>query len=1223
MDISKHPFDERGEALAKLLRERIVFLDGGMGTLIQGEGLAEADFRGAHPALQSCKIDLLGNSDLLNLSRPEVLYKLHKAYYIAGADIVTTNTFNATSIVQADYGLQPLVREINLAAARLVRGIADEIEREFPSRKCFVAGSLGPMNKSSSMSPDVANPALRSVTFDELAASYREQLEALWDGGADIFLLETVFDTLNAKAAIYAYLTLVEERGVRKPIAISATISDAAGRVLCGQTVEAFYASVRQAHPLFVGLNCGLGAEKMRPYIEIFNDVADCYTHCYPNAGLPNPLSKYGYDQGPEETASYLKQYAEEGLLNVIGGCCGTTPKHIAAVVEACKAYKPRLPKPPSKDFCVSGLDLFKLPEKNAPFMLIGERANVMGSIAFRKMIKADDYDSALIVARTQIENGANAIDINFDEAMLDSKACMRRFLNLAAGEPEISKAPFVIDSSDWETVLAGLKCLQGKAIVNSISLKEGEDLFLYRANEIKKFGAAMVVMAFDENGQASETADKVKICKRAYKLLTQRLGVPAQDIIFDANVLTVGTGIEEHNPYAVNFIEAVRQIKIECPLARTSAGVSNISFSFRGNNPVREAMHSVFLYHAINAGLDMGIVNAGVLPPYDDIEPRLKKLVEDVVLNVSPAATEALLAAADSFKGDARNASAESVDDWDSLSWHDKLLRCFVKGREEKVEEVVKHYYAQLGEAIKVVEGPLMSGMKHVGKLFGEGKMFLPQVVKSARVMKKAVAILEPLMPKASADRPSNVKKVVMATVKGDVHDIGKNIVGVVLGCNNYEVIDLGVMCPAEKILEAAKTHKADVVGLSGLITPSLEEMGKIAALFEREGMNVPIIVGGATTSRLHTAVKIAPLYSGCIERVADASLVAGVCADLCDDARLKVFKSKVKEEHTKLREDFLSGKNYEDKPKLLSIKEARGRALKCVFDKAEIPQPKAFGVFYEEVPFAKIEEYINFTPFFHAWEFKGSYPRILSDPQKGVEASKFFEEAMAVFEKMKSALKPRIAYGFFEANSNGDDVVLYDAKGGVLDTLYLFRSQKDGGENAPSLCMADFVAPAGAGFKDVVGLFCASAGAESEAFIESLDPARKSYEALLAQTLCDRVAEASAEYLHHEKFAPISKHHGVRPAMGYPVYPDHAEKARLWKLLNVQSGIGAVITENFAMKPPSTVCGAWFAHKDSKYFDLGRLGKDQLEDYAMRKGIALESIKQFIANGGAIMDL
>lgn len=1195
-------YGKRGEALRELLRKRIVFLDGGMGTIIQRAGLGEDDFRRGRREFEECAAELKGNNDILNITRPDIVGGIHRDYYRAGADIVTTCTFASTRIAQADYGLSGMAREMAAAGARLLRSVADEFEAS-DGRPRFVAASIGPMNKSASMPSDPSDTAARSVTFDDLRASYIEQMQAMYENGADLFLLETNFDTLNVKAALHAYLTLREEAGCDIPVAVSATISDMSGRLLSGQTIGAFYASIRHANPLFVGLNCALGAEKMRPYIEEFSRVAECFTHCYPNAGLPNPLSEYGYDQTPGDTAGHLAAYAREGLLNVIGGCCGTTPDHIRAVVDACSGFAPRIPAPRRSSTMLSGLEPLELEGDSAPFVFVGERTNVAGSAAFKKLVAAGDFGGALAVARRQVDSGANMIDVNFDEPMLDSPACMAAFLNMAAAEPEIARVPVMIDSSDWETVLAGLKCVQGKGIVNSISLKEGEGEFLRRAREIRRHGFAMLVMAFDENGQAASKEDKVRICKRSYDLLVAD-GIEPCDIVFDANVLTVATGIPEHDSYAVNFIEAVREIKRVCPGARTSAGVSNISFAFRGNNAVREAMHSVFLYHARRAGLDFGIVNAGMLAPYDEIEPRLRSLVEAVVLDEGHGAVEALLAAADSYRGAKSDASAPGHDDFDDLDWDAKMLRCFVKGEDGRIEEVTRHFHGELGDPLKVIEGPLMDAMKRVGALFGEGKMFLPQVVKSARVMKKAVAYLEPFMPKGGAGRG----KVALATVKGDVHDIGKNIVASVLSCNGYEVEDLGVMCPPEKILEAAR--RSDLVGLSALITPSLGEMENVARLFEREGLKVPLILGGATTSETHTAVRIAPLYSGPVMRVEDASVVAGACAELLSGDRaaivgLRASQERIKGEFERGRAAAASG--------LVPFEKAREMRAKCEFSRELAAKPASFDLWLGDHPVGELESLFSWGMFFNAWGMAGVRCRMGDGSDAGRMSKEFFRDALGILEELKKVARPKAVWRFFRASSDGDDVELYRADDRVVETLRFLRNQSPvRGECASA---ADFVAPADAGFRDCVGLFAATAGAEAAEFAASLKRDGRDYDSLIASTLCDIIAEAYARYINERKMRPFSQSAGVRPACGYPMWGDHSEKLKIWRLLNAETKAGISLTESFMMVPASSVCGLWLPNPGARYVNGVSVGPDQLAAYAARKGVPVDEIRKSLS--------
>lgn len=1216
--MSNIPLSESGRKLKKLLQTRAVFLDGAMGTLVQREKLSEADFRRGLPELESNEISQLGNNDILNLTRPDIIAKINRAYYNAGSDIVTTGTFGANLLVQSEYGNgEDLVRRMNARAVEIAKAEAAEASARLGGKELFVAGSIGPMNKSASISADVEDPAARAVGFDELVAAYTPQMESLYSAGVDVFLVETAFDTLNVKAALYAYLSLCQKWGERPPIGISMTVSDASGRILSGQTIEAFYASIRNAEPLFVGLNCALGADKMRPYVEVFDRIAECYTHCYPNAGMPNPFSESGYDETPEMTASKLSEYAREGLVNIFGGCCGTTPKHIEAIVRACSGFAPRKPRERSHALALSGLEPFVLPEKNAPFAFVGERTNVMGSAAFRKMIKEGRFSDALSVARGQVENGANIIDVNFDEGMLDSPACMKRFLNLVGSEPEISRVPIMIDSSDWNTIVAGLKCVQGKPIVNSISLKNGEGEFLKCAGEIKKFGAAAVVMAFDEQGQATTLDRRVEICVRAYGILVEKAGFNPEDIIFDANVLTVATGMAEHDSYGADFIEAVRRIKAKCPYARTSAGVSNISFAFRGNNPVREAMHSVFLYHARNAGLDMGIVNAGMLAPYDEIDPKLRKAVEDVVLNTDPEAPERLLEIAGEYKGDTTKHREQS--DWDSLPWNERLMRIFIKGEEDKAEEVAMHFYGELGNPLEVIEKPLMSAMRKVGELFGEGKMFLPQVVKSARVMKRAVAVLEPYMPKGAA---ASGPKVVVATVKGDVHDIGKNIVSVVLSCNGFRVEDLGVMVEPERIVEAARG--ADIVGLSGLITPSLDEMARVVQMLEREGLKVPVMVGGATTSDLHAAVKLAPLYSGTVVRVEDAGLSAGVCASLTSAATKKLFEAEVSARYGKIRAEFEEKSAESKKAKLIPYTEAVTKKVECEFPELE-NMPK-FEVKTAGADFSKLE--MPWYMYLRAWKVGGA--KIPEDLGKSNGLDGFFKDTFKMLEKLAGIARPKIRYAVYGARPAGDDVELYDASG-FVEKLCFMRSQRPDSDGK-CLCLADYVAPSGS----FIGMYIATVGREAEEFCSKLKESGDEYSYMTARTICDMAAEALSEYAGNRILAPLAeaafKRHSadcgcpacktsghvklsaVRPAVGYPAYPDHSEKAKFKKLLDSVNSIGVDFTENFMMTPVSSVCAVWIPNPRAKYFSA-EIGYDQLEAYARRKGSTPDSILKYLS--------
>lgn len=1219
------PFTESGERLLSLLKERPVFLDGAMGTLIQREKLPESEFRKGLPELENNPNQLFGNNDLLNLTRPDVIASVNRRYYEAGSDIVTTGTFASNVIAQAEYGISTdLIRRINIAAVEIAKAEAKKASAKFGGKDLFVAGSIGPMNKSASISADVNDPAARTVTFDELASAYKFQMDALWDAGVDVFLIETAFDTLNVKAAIYAYMTICQERKMRIPLGVSMTVSDASGRILSGQTIEAFYASIRHAHPLFVGLNCALGADKMRPYVETFNRIAECYTHCYPNAGLPNPFSASGYDELPEDTATKLEVFAKEGLVNIFGGCCGTTPEHIKAIVEKCGKYSPRKPKANANALTLSGLETFTLADENALFAFVGERTNVMGSIAFRKMIREGRFEDALSVARGQIENGANLIDINFDEGMLDSSACMTRFMNLIGADPEIARVPIMIDSSKFDTILAGLKCAQGKCVVNSISLKEGEEVFLAHASEIAKFGAAVIVMAFDEEGQATTLERRIAICVRAYKLLVEKAGWSPEDIIFDANVLTVATGMAEHNSYGADFIEAVRQIKKLCPKARTSAGVSNISFALRGNNAVREAMHSVFLYHASKAGLDMGIVNAGMLAPYDDIEPRLREAVEAVILNTSADATENLLAIAENYK--ATTTSHESHDDWDNLSWEDKLMRIFLKGEEEKATEVALHYYNELGNALEVIEKPLMSAMRKVGELFGAGKMFLPQVVKSARVMKKSVAALEPYIQR---DEGAKGPKVVIATVKGDVHDIGKNIVSVVLACNGFNVVDLGVMVEPERIVEAAKDAAA--LGLSGLITPSLDEMEHVLRLLEREGLTLPVMVGGATTSDLHTAVKLAPIYSGTVVRMEDAGATAGVCASLTmSEESKKLFEIETAAKYGKLRSEFESKQSNEKAKKLLSYKEAIENKANATF--AEFSKMPSESICTQNVEFSDIK--LAWHQYLQAWDLSGN--KIPEDKGKSNGLEDFFKDTLAMLERIAKVARPKIRYGIYSAASVGDDISLF--KDGVeVKRLNLMRSQV-ADSNGDCLCLADWVSPLKNGKPNsFVGLYAATVGSEAEEFCKALKTSEGDYAYIMAQTLCDMIAEGLSSYAEEKIFAPLlssavghsdtctcpacmrmqsstSHKNGVRVAIGYPSYPDHSEKLKVANLLSLKESIGITLTENFMMTPKASVCAIWVPNPSAKYF-TAEITSEQIVEYAKRKGVKVDEVEKYLS--------
>lgn len=1211
--------------LEKTLSEKILILDGAMGTMIQTYKLQEEDFRKGH--FENHPSDLKGNNDLLSLTRPDVIYAIHTEYLTAGADIIETNTFSGTRIAQKDYDLESAVYDINFQSAKLAKKACTDFMAKNPDRKCYVAGALGPTNRTLSMSPDVNNPAFRTVTFDELVQNYYEQVKALIEGGADILLPETTFDTLNIKAAIFAIEKFQEEVQIKFPLMLSVTITDASGRTLSGQTTEAFWNSVRHAKPLSVGLNCALGAKEMRPYLEELSKIADCFVSCYPNAGLPNPLSPTGYDETPIMTAKSVGEFADAGFINILGGCCGTTPDHINAIAKKCKPKAPRKIPEIKKATRLSGLEPFTIEDThNKPFYMVGERTNVTGSPLFAKLIKAGNFDEALSVARQQVENGANIIDINFDEGLLDSKACMVHFLNLVASEPDISRVPVMIDSSKWEVIEAGLKCVQGKAIVNSISLKEGEEKFLEQARLIQRYGAAAVIMAFDEQGQAASQSEKVRICKRAYDLLVEKLDFDPNDIIFDANILTVATGIEEHNAYGVNFIEAVREIKKVCPGALTSGGVSNLSFSFRGNNIVREAIHSVFLYHAIKAGLDMGIVNAGMLGVYDELNPELKEKCEAVVLNLNDNATEELLELAEKLKGQNSNKGEVKVDEWRSLPLEERISYAMVKGLDQYIEIDTEEARTKLGRPLNVIEGPLMDGMKIVGNLFGEGKMFLPQVVKSARVMKKAVAYLEPFMEQEKLEAKEVVREqgvFVIATVKGDVHDIGKNIVGVVLACNGYKVIDLGVMVSTQKILDAAIEHKADIIGLSGLITPSLDEMVHVAKEMERQGFKVPLLIGGATTSKAHTAIKIAQHYNSPMAHVGDASLVIEVCTNLLSPERRDAYVKQMNESFESLRQRHA---NQSQENVLIPYDEAKAHAFKTNWDQVEIAKPTKTGIFNIDISLEEVVPYIDWSPFFWTWELKGTYPKILGNEKYGQEAQKLFNDAQLLLNQIikKQIFQPKVLVGIFPAYSQGDDVVVNNNT-----RLHFLRQQKEKlGDDGVYHSLADFIAPEG--HNDYFGGFVVTAGHEVETFAKTFQDKNDDYSSIMVKAIGDRIAEALAE-LAHKKVREIfgygldenlsnddlikEKYRGVRPAPGYPACPDHTEKQILWDLLEADDRTKVTLTENFAMNPPSSVSGFYFNHPEAKYFNVGSLGQDQIEDYAKRKGVSKEYIEKWLS--------
>ena len=1216
--------------LKNLLKERIVIMDGAMGTMIQQEKLEEEDFRGEH--FRKHSKELKGNNDLLCLTRPDIIRKIHQSYFDAGSDIVETNTFSATTISMADYNLEEIVPELNISAARLAREAADQAMAKDPSRPRFVAGAIGPTNRTASLSPDVNDPALRNVTFDQLVSTYYQQIESLVIGGVDLLLPETTFDTLNLKAAIFAIENYFDDTGKRLPVILSITITDASGRTLSGQTTEACWNSISHAKPLCVGLNCALGADAMRPYLQELSKHADCLIHCYPNAGLPNPLSATGYDEKPEDTAQSLSVFAEEGLLNIAGGCCGTTPDHIHAISEKLGNYATRIVPEIEPALRLSGLEPFTMGDQQTSFLMVGERTNVTGSPRFKKLIEAEDYESALRVAKQQVENGANVIDVNFDAAMLDGEACMSRFLNLVVSEPDISKVPIMIDSSKWSVIEAGLKVIQGKCIINSISLKEGEATFKQHAGLALRYGAAVVVMAFDEKGQAATLTDKVRICERAYKILVEEVKFPPADIIFDPNVLTLATGMSEHDSYGIDFIEAVQEIKKRCPYARTSGGVSNVSFSFRGNNLVREAMHAAFLYHACKAGLDMGIVNAGMLAVYDDIDPELRQRVEDVVLAKDSEAGDRLLEYAEQIKDQSSKRKSEGPD----LSWREKpvqerLTYSLVKGIGDYAETDAEEARQILGRPLEVIEGPLMDGMKVVGNLFGQGKMFLPQVVKSARVMKKAVAYLEPFM-EAEKDGSNSNKRgtMVIATVKGDVHDIGKNIVGVVLACNNWEVIDLGVMVSCDKILEAVRKHNADVLGLSGLITPSLDEMIHNAKEMTKLGMTIPLLIGGATTSRAHTAIKIAPFYNEAVVQVADASLVVNVCNDLTIESKKKEFIENLKTDQESLRVKHAA----RAKQKLLPLQSARKKSLVFDWENKEIfePRPSSLGIQKISAPLQEVLEFFDWSPFFWSWELKGQYPTIFDRSDSGTEAKDLFDNAQTLLKRIikEDLFTCEAVVGIWPANASTDDVIIYEnlEKQNELARFHFVRRQQTLLDQ-PQYCLSDYVAPVESNRTDYLGAFAVCAGAGVDALAEEFEKDNDDYNAIMTKALGDRFAEAMAEYTHKKvrewwgygESENLSnsdlikeKYQGIRPASGYPCQPDHTEKDIIWELLDVKKQIGLELTESRAMNPGSSVSGLYFSNPDSKYFNVGKIGKDQVEDYAKRKKWPIEEAMKWL---------
>ncbi len=1228
--LAEHPF-------ARLLTERIVILDGAMGTMVQLEKLNEAQFRGERFADWPC--DLKGNNDLLVLTQPEVIRKIHGQYIAAGADVIETNTFNATRISQADYETEEFVAEINIAAVRVAREAV-----EASGRRVYIAGAIGPLSKTLSISRDVNDPGARDVTFEQVSAAYREQIEALLEGGVDLLMVETIFDTLNAKAALFAIATLYDEGARQVPVMVSGTITDLSGRTLTGQTVSAFLTSVSHFPLLSVGLNCALGPKEMRPYIEELSGICPFYLSAYPNAGLPDPLSPTGFPETPESLALHLREWTEQGWLNIVGGCCGTTPAHIRAIAQAVEGLPPRRIPERTRTLRLSGLEVFEA-RAEIPFINVGERTNVTGSPKFAKLVLAGDFDAALGVARQQVEAGAQIIDVNMDEGMLDGVAAMTRFLNLVSSEPDISRVPIMIDSSKWEVIEAGLRCVQGKCVVNSISLKEGEEKFLAQAKLIRRYGAAVIVMAFDEQGQADTYERKIEICGRAYSLLVDQAGFPPEDIIFDPNILTVATGIEQHNDYAVAFIEATRWIKANLPFARVSGGVSNISFSFRGNNPVREAMHAAFLYHTIKAGLDMGIVNAGQLAVYEEIPKDLLELIEDVLLNRRPDATERLVAFAETVR--AREKSDVKDDAWRNATVEERLKYALIKGITDFIDQDTEEARLKLGRPLTVIEGPLMDGMKVVGDLFGEGKMFLPQVVKSARVMKRAVAWLTPFMEaeRIGGDAASTQGRVILATVKGDVHDIGKNIVGVVLACNNFEVIDLGVMVPCEKILQSAIEKNADIIGLSGLITPSLDEMIHVAKEMERQNFKMPLLIGGATTSKAHTAVKIERCYNSGVVHVLDASRAVGVVSALLNKEQKESYLAELKKEYAAIRDEHAGRVTAR---KLLTLQQARERRMPIPWDTETPPKPEFIGTRViatrgcpvlnakVDVPLelAELVPYIDWSPFFHTWELRGRYPAIFEDETVGSQARALFDDAQEFLKIMLESGRVHAAgvYGFLPANSDGDDVVLYDDdhRQNPIATCRFLRQQMEKPAGQFNHCLADFVAPVNSGKADYIGGFAVTAGHGVDELAAEYDARHDDYGGIMIKALADRLAEAFAEWLHkrvrfewgygrdenltNEELIR-ERYRGIRPAAGYPACPDHTEKGLLFQWLDAENKVGIRLTESFAMHPGAAVSGLYFAHPEAKYFAVGKVGRDQIEDYAARKNAPIDEVERWLA--------
>ncbi len=1220
------PNGGRTAALQEALARRILVLDGAMGTMIQAYGLAEEDFRGDVYGDQPGA--LFGANDLLSVTQPDLIGEIHRAYLEAGSDIIETNTFNAQAISLSDYGLEGEAYRVNVAATDLARRAADEMTTRTPEKPRFVCGSIGPTNRTASISPDVDNPALRNVTFDELVQAYTDQASGLIDGGADILMVETIFDTLNAKAAVFAILGLFEERGIGLPVMISGTITDASGRTLSGQTTEAFYNSIRHAEPFSVGLNCALGAEQLRPYVEELSQIADVPVSCHPNAGLPNAFGEY--DETPEVTSSVIREFAEAGFVNIVGGCCGTVPSHIEAIADAVADLPPRAIPVKEPRFRVSGLEALTI-GPDSLFADIGERTNVTGSKRFRDLITDDAYEAAVDVARQQVASGAQMLDINMDEGLLDSVEAMTTFLNLLGSEPSVSRIPFVVDSSRWDVLEAGLKCVQGKSVVNSISLKDGEAAFVEKARLARRYGAAVIVMAFDEEGQADTVERKVTICERAARILRESVGFPLEDVIFDPNIFAVGTGIEEHNGYGIAFLEATRQIKSRIPDVHVSGGLSNVSFAFRGSPRVREAMHSAFLYHAIPAGLDMAIVNAGALPVYDDVPADLLEAVEDVLFDRRPDATERLTKLAEEFAGVTRE-QVVIDQEWRSGPVEDRLRYALVHGITDHITEDTEEARKGLARALEVIEGPLMDGMNEVGDLFGAGKMFLPQVVKSARVMKKAVAYLEPFLDAEKAEGGERKKSgglVVMATVKGDVHDIGKNIVSVVLQCNGYEVIDLGVMVPAETILQEARDRQADVIGLSGLITPSLDQMVHVAAEMERLDFDVPLLIGGATTSRRHTAVRIEGRYTGPTVHVVDASRCVPVLRAMLDDSRREAFIAKVREDYVREREAHASRAT---KSRLISVEAARKNKASLDWSASELAVPRKPGIHvFDDYPLAELVDYIDWSPFFHAWELKGRYPEILDDPTVGEQAGVLYTDARTMLDRIVSEglLSARAVLGLFPAHSLGDDIEVLAGEGDWR-TIHGLRQQFEKKDGRPNACLSDFVAPKESVLTDHIGAFVVTTGLGLDELCASLEEKLDDYGSIMAKALADRLAEAFAERLHEHVRRDLWGHEvggahtnvdliaecysGIRPAPGYPACPDHTEKKTLFTLLDAERHTGVTLTESFAMLPTASVSGWYFAHPEAYYFGVGRIGKDQVTDYAERKGMSMADAERWL---------